>query len=55
MNESKVMNCLHSVLNSSIDKALKHAAGLNEAAFIDNATSTLDSLHTATTVKLYVW
>jgi hypothetical protein len=43
MNESKVVNCLHSVLNSSIDKALKHAAGLNEATFINNATSTLDS------------
>ena len=43
MNESKVVNCLHSVLNSSINKALKHAAGLNEATFINNATSTLDS------------
>jgi hypothetical protein len=43
MNESKVMNCLHSVLHSSVDKAFKHAAGLNEATFMNNATSTLDS------------
>ena len=44
MNESKVMNCLHSILNRSIDKVFKsHAAGLNEATFINNATSTLDS------------
>jgi hypothetical protein len=44
MNESKVMNCLHSVLNSSIDRVFKsHAAGLNEATYINNATSTLDS------------
>jgi len=43
MNESKVMNCLHSVLHSSIDKVFKHAAGLNEATFMNNATSTLDS------------
>ena len=49
MNESKVMNCLHSVLNRSIDKVFKsHAAGLNEATFINNATSTLDSSHTPT-------
>jgi hypothetical protein len=43
MNETKVMNCLHSVLHSSIDKVFKHAAGLNEATFMNNATSTLDS------------
>jgi hypothetical protein len=44
MNESKVMNCLHSVLHSSVDKAFKsHAAGLNEATFMNNATSPLDS------------
>ena len=43
MNESKVMNCLHSALHSSVDKAFKHAAGLNEATFMNNATSTLDS------------
>ena len=43
MNESKVMNCLHSVLHSSIDKVFKHAAGLNEATFMNNATSILDS------------
>jgi hypothetical protein len=43
MNESKVMNCLHSVLSSSIDKVFNHAAGLNEATFMNNATSTLDS------------
>lgn len=43
MNESKVMNCLHSVLHGSVDKAFKHAAGLNEATFMNNATSTLDS------------
>jgi hypothetical protein len=43
MNESKVMNCLHSVLHSSVDKAFKHAAGLNEATFMNNATSTMDS------------
>jgi len=43
MNESKVVNCLHSVLHSSIDKVFKHAAGLNEATFMNNATSTLDS------------
>ena len=46
---------IKSVLISAIDKALKHAAGLNEATFINNATSTLDMLHTSTTVKLYVW
>jgi hypothetical protein len=44
MNESKVMNCLHSVLHSSIDKVFKsHASGLNEATFMNNATSTLDA------------
>ena len=44
MNQSKVMNCLHSVLHSSIDKVFKsHASGLNEATFMNNATSTLDS------------
>jgi hypothetical protein len=43
MNESKVMNCLHSVLHSSVDKAFRHAAGQNEATFMNNATSTLDS------------
>jgi hypothetical protein len=44
MNESKVMNCLHSVLHSSIDKVFKsRASGLNEATFMNNATSTLDS------------
>jgi hypothetical protein len=43
MNESKVMNCLQSVLHSSVDKAFKHAAGLNEATFMNNASSTLDS------------
>lgn len=44
MNESKVMNCLHSVLHSSIDKVFKpHASGLNEATFLNNSTSTLDA------------
>ncbi len=44
MNESKVINCLHAVLNSSIDKVFKtKAAGLHENAYISNATSTLDS------------
>jgi hypothetical protein len=44
MNESKVMNCLHSVLHSSIDKVFKSlASGLNEATFMNNATSTLDA------------